>query len=135
MPHMHHFFFTMHLMVYSKDPKQGYLTNKAIEDIRGMFANDIFRNEMYHLFSLETEMRDEVKDEVKERLEELLAQTKTATFCSNEMYSLISKLASQLKNYQGKMIYGYMPKPLKESVDEIVKELAKDEQIADFYAE
>jgi len=125
----------LHLVVYSKDPKQGYLTNKAIEDMRGMFANDIFRNEMYHLFSLETEMRDEVKVEVKERLEDLLNQTQTDEFCSAEMYSLIYKLASQLKNYKGKMMYGYMPKPLKETVDEIVKELAKDQRIADFYAE
>lgn len=39
----------MHLMVYSKNKKQGYLTNKAIEEMRGMFANDIFRNELYHL--------------------------------------------------------------------------------------
>jgi len=125
----------MHLMVYSKDPKQGYLTNKAIEDMREMFANDIFRNEMYHLFTLETQMRDEVKQEARDKLEELLQASQTDDVCSKKMYSLLNKLAAQLKNYQGKMMYGYMPKPVKETVDEIVKELAKDERIADFYAE
>lgn len=44
----------IHLMVYSKDVKQGYLTNKGIEEMRRLFANDIFRNEMYHAFTLET---------------------------------------------------------------------------------
>jgi len=122
-------------MVYSKDPKQGYLTNKGIEDMRGMFAKDIFRNEMYHLFTLETEMRDEVKDEVKERLEELLAHTQTDASYSAEMYRLVSKLASQLKSHKGKMMYGYLPKAIKDTVNEIVRELSRDERIADLYAE
>ncbi len=125
----------IHLMVYSKDAKQGYLTNKGIEDMRGMFAKDIFRNEMYHLFTLETEMRDEVKDKVKERLEELLAETKTDTFCSDDMYRLIATLASQLKNHKGKNMYGYLPKSIKDTVDEIVRELSKDVRIAELYAE
>lgn len=55
----------IHLMVYSKDTKQGYLTNKGIEEMRRLFANDIFRNEMYHAFTLETQMRDEVRAEAK----------------------------------------------------------------------
>ena len=125
----------IHLMVYSKDAKQGYLTNKGIEDMRGMFANDIFRNEMYHLFTLETEMRDEVKDEVKERLEDLLSQTQMDDFCSAEMYGLLFKLTSQLKNHKGKKMYGYLPKSIKDTVDEIVRELSKDERIAELYAE
>lgn len=125
----------IHLMVYSKDPKQGYLTNKAIEDMRGMFANDIFRNEMYHLFTLETQMRDEVKQEARERLEELLQSSQVDDLCSIEIYTLLNKLTAQLENHHGKMMYGYLPKSIKETVDEIVKELVKDERIADFYAE
>ena len=51
----------IYLMVYTKDKKQGYLTNKGIEEMRALFANDIFRNEiMYHAFVLETNMRDSV---------------------------------------------------------------------------
>ena len=125
----------IHLMVYSKDPKQGYLTNKGIEDMRGMFTKDIFRNEMYHLFTLETEMRDEVKDEVKERLEELLAHTQADASYSAEMYRLVSKLASQLKSHKGKMMYGYLPKAIKDTVNKIVRELSRDERIAELYSE
>lgn len=125
----------IHLMVYSKDVKQGYLTNKGIEDMRGMFGRDIFRNEMYHLFTLETEMRDEVKDEVKERLEDLLSQTQVDGFFSTDMYGLITTLGSQLRNHKGKNIYGYLPKVIKDTVDEIVRELSKDERIAGLYAE
>lgn len=51
----------IHLMVYSKDEKQGYLTNNGIEEMRSLFAKDIFRNEMYQAFVLETNMRDSVQ--------------------------------------------------------------------------
>ena len=125
----------MHLMVYSKNPKQGYLTNKAIEDMRGMFANDIFRNELYYLFTLQTKMRDEVKAEAKNRLDKLFQISQEHGDCEYVLYELFSKLASQLKNHQGEMMYGYLPKSIKETVDNIVAELAKDERIADFYAE
>jgi len=125
----------MHLMVYSKDTKQGYLTNKAIEDMRGMFANDIFRNELYHLFALQTKMRDEVKQETKERLDDLLRLSQKDKPCADKMVGLFEKLTEQLKNHQGKMLYGYLAKPIKETVDAIVAELAKDDRVADFYAE
>lgn len=38
----------IHLMVYSKDTKRGYLINKGIDDMRSLFAKNIFRNEMYY---------------------------------------------------------------------------------------
>jgi len=125
----------MHLMVFSKDKKQGYLTNKAIENMRGMFNRDIFRNEMYHLFNLQTKMRDEVKQEVKDRLDRLLRRSQMNKPCSDNTVELFKKLIEQLKNHQGKKLYGYLAKPIKETVDAIVAELAKDNRIADFYAE
>ncbi|MDD4414804.1 MAG: MobP3 family relaxase [Oscillospiraceae bacterium] len=125
----------LHMIVYSKKLKQGYLTNKAIEKMRGMFANDIFRNEQYHLFALQTKMRDELKDEVKERLDELYRRSQEKISCDDKMHGLFEKLIGQLKNHQGKMLYGYLVKPIKETVDTIVAELAKDSRVADFYAE
>ena len=125
----------MHLMVYSKDPKQGYLTNKGIENMRGMFADDIFRNELYHLFSLENEMRDEVREESKRWLEKLFRHSQENRYCGNEIYVMFRTLISQLENYQGKKQYGYLPKSMKDTVDRIVFALAKDDRIADLYAQ
>lgn len=125
----------IHLMVYSKDVKQGYLTNKGIEEMRSLFANDIFRNEMYHDFTLETQMRDEVREAAKKRIDELLKSTKTSIAASKEMQTLYSQLVGQLSGYKGKKVYGYLPKSIKQTVDAIVAELAKDERIAELYAE
>lgn len=125
----------IHLMVYSKDTKQGYLTNKGIENMRGVFAKDIFRNEMYYAFTLETQMRDEVRAETKKRIDELLKSAETPIPVSNEIQNLYIRLISQLSDCKGKKIYGYLPKNIKETVDGIVVELAKDERIAGLYAE
>lgn len=125
----------IHLMVYSKDTKQGYLTNKGIEDMRAMFTKDIFRNEMYQAFTLETQMRDEVRAEAKKQIDELLSGAETPTSASEEIQNLYVRLISQLSNYKGKKMYGYLPKNIKQTVDAIVAEFAKDERIAELYAE
>ncbi len=125
----------IHLIVYSKDTKQGYLTNKGIENMRGVFAKDIFRNEMYYAFTLETQMRNKVRAETKKRIDELLKDTETPTSASEEIQNLYVRLTSQLSDYKGKKVYGYLPKNIKKTVDSIVAELAKDERIAELYYE
>lgn len=57
----------IHLVVYSENIKHGYLTKKGIDSLHSIFANDIFRNEMYHLFTLQTQMRNEVKQEAQKK--------------------------------------------------------------------
>ena len=125
----------IHLMVYSKDEKQGYLTNKGIEEMRSLVAKDIFRNEMYQAFVLETNMRDSVRNEMKKWIDELAENAKTPSDVSDELENLYAKLINQLANYKGKKVYGYMPKAIKNTVDAIVSELAKDERIAELYSE
>ena len=103
--------------------------------MHSIFANDIFRNEMYHLFTLQTQMRNEVKREAQQRIEELMKRTTESAPCSENMFFLISQLTEQLKKHKGKKLYGYLQKDNKNTVDAIVRELAKDNRIADFYAE
>ncbi|MBQ3564149.1 MAG: hypothetical protein IJA21_06065 [Clostridia bacterium] len=121
----------IHLMVYSKDGKQGWITRKTIEDMRRLFANDIFRNEQYKLFQMETQQRDLVKKKVKDIIED----TFIVYPASWELQNLFEILRQQLKNHSGKKVYGYLPKDIKETVNKIVAEFAKDEDVAELYAE
>lgn len=121
----------IHLVVYSKDGKQGWITKKTIEDMRRLFANDIFCNEQYKLFQMETGQRDLVKEKVKELIED----TFSVYPASWELQNLFEILRWQLKNYSGKKVYGYLPKDIKETVNKIVAEFAKDEDVAELYAE
>lgn len=125
----------IHLVIYSENIKHGYLTKKGIDSLHSIFANDIFRNEMYHLFTLQTQMRNEVKAAANQKIEELLQRSSESAPCSENMLFLISQLAEQLKKHKGKKLYGYLQKDIKNTVDAIVRELAKDNRIADFYAE
>lgn len=123
----------IHLMVYSKSG-QGYLTNKGIEKLRSRFGNDIFRNEQYKLFEMQTEIRNEIKQESKSVIDELLANVCENLVPSDELVELFRQLTDAMKEHKGKWLYGYLPKPTKELVDKIIHEIAKDEGIAAFYA-
>ena len=123
----------IHLMVYSKSG-QGYLTNKGIELLRSRFGNDIFRNEQYKLFEMQTEIRDELKGEARNVIEDLLAHIDSSITPSDGLVDLFNQLNEAMKQHKGKWLYGYLQKPVKEIVDKIVHEIAKDPGIAALYA-
>lgn len=123
----------IHLMVYSKSG-QGYLTNKGIELLRSRFGNDIFRNEQYKIFRMQTEIRNELKSEARDVIDELLANVDGNITPSDELVGLFRQLADAMKEHKGKWLYGYLPKPTKDLVDKIIHEIAKDEGIAALYS-
>lgn len=122
----------IHLMVFSKSG-QGYLTNNGIESMRSVFGNDIFRNEQYKLFEMQTEIRDELKNEAKNVIDDLLENINNGFYVSEKMVELFRKLDEQLKSYNGRLMYGYLPKSIKETVNSIVAELAKDKNMSKLY--
>ena len=121
----------VHLMVYAADAKQGWITKRAIEDMRSMFGNEIFRGEQYRLFEMQTKQRELVKEKFRERIKYFEDNSYTLT---PQLEYLFFNLAKQLKTVKGKKVYGYLPKEVKETVDKIVVELAKDKDIAELYS-
>ena len=119
----------VHLLVYSRDPRAGYLTNKGIESMRSAFARDLFRNEQYKLFQMETQQRDLLKQTVNKLLENM----DNSREAPPELVALFQTLVTQLDGYQGKRVYGYLPKPMKETVNKIVDELAKEPTVSQMY--
>ncbi len=122
----------IHLMVYSKKPRQGWLSKKGIEDMRRLFGNDIFHNEQYKLFQMETQQRDAVKYGFKKWIEYYQTHPYEAP---EPLTALFRKLMTQLETVKGKKVYGYLPKDIKDTVDQIVREIAKDPTVASLYAE
>lgn len=124
----------IHLMVYSKG-QEGHLSKQGIESMRSIFGNDIFRQEQYQLFQLQTELRQEVKAEAEQRLNDLISAAEADPQPNAEMYLLLVKLRKQLDGCQGKKVYGYLPKSLKATVNEIVAQLSVEPNIAKLYDE
>ena len=125
----------MHLLVYAKDAKQGWLTEKGIEELRSTFGNDIFRNEQYKLFKMETKLRNKLKEKTKYTLYELFASIDNSYEPTQRMLELFQKLISQLESYTGRKQYGYLPFDTKDTVNKIVIELSKNDDISKLYSE
>ena len=102
--------------------------------MRSAFGNDIFRNEQYKLFEMQTEIRDVLKNEAKNIIDDLLENINNDFHVSEKMAELFRKLAEQLKSYNGRLMYGYLPKSIKETVNNIVAELAKDKNLSKLYS-
>ena len=125
----------MHLVVYSKDPSQGWLTKKGIDELHSVFGNDIFRFEQQKLFRMETELRNKLKDETGFELLKRVGEAQKMYQPTPESVVLFRKLSYRLKNLSGKKLYAYLPKDVKEIVDRLVADLAKSEGIAQLYEE
>ncbi|SFC81014.1 MobP3 family relaxase [Ruminococcus albus] len=122
----------IHMIVYSKNPKKGYLTKQGIEKIRSVFANDIFQDELKSIYQQQTLTRDELKTLSDNQLHEILSKIGRGDF-NDDLILAVKKLHEQLKTAKGKKVYGYLPKEIKHTVDEIFSMLAQNEHIAKLY--
>ena len=123
----------IHLLVYSTNPKQGFLTKAGIDKIRSAFANDIFHDDLQSIYQEQTVSRDELKAVSKNEFESIVNRIASNDHTDPQLGELIRKLYIQLQNVKGKKVYGYLPKEIKETVNKIFSELAKDENIQQLY--
>ena len=123
----------IHLLVYSTNPKQGFLTKAGIDKIRSAFANDIFHDDLQSIYQEKTVSRDELKAVSKNEFESIVNIIASNDHTDPQLEELIRKLYIQLQNVKGKKVYGYLPKEIKETVNKIFSELAKDENIRQLY--
>lgn len=123
----------IHMMVYSTNPKNGFLTNKGIDKIRKMFACEIFKNDLIHIYQEQTKARDEIKLYSKDVVENLLKEIEQPLINNDVIFQKILSLRESLKDYHGRMVYGYIPKNAKQLVNDILKELEKDDNIKQLY--
>ena len=123
----------IHLLVYSENTKEGFLTNEEINKIRSAFANDIFHDDLQSIYQEQTLSRDELKAVSKTEFESVVRKIQQSDFENPQLENLIRKLYSQLQNVKGKKVYGYLPQEVKETVNSIFSELANDDNIRQFY--
>lgn len=123
----------VHIVVYSKNSKEGYLTNAGIEKIRSVFANDIYKDERQNLYQQQTVVRDKLRSEAKFVMKNLLSELQNSNFENQHLEVLVLKLHSQLRDSKGKKVYGYLQPNVKKTVDEIVAELAKNPVLKKMY--
>jgi len=122
----------IHLLVYSTNPKQGYLTNEGIKKIRSKFANDIFQDELKSIYQEQTMRRNELKAMSENQMKEIVSEIGTGDI-DECLAGMVMQLYDQLQTAKGKKVYGYLPKEVKQSVDNIFDILAQNEHIIKLY--
>jgi len=123
----------IHMICYSVNPADGYLTKKGIEKMKSGLVKNIFKNEMQLIYIEQSQRRDRLKADSKEMLLQLIAEMKIGTIQNTQIEKLFLNLAEKLKYTKGKRVYGYLQPSVKAIVDEIVDELSKEEKVSKAY--
>ena len=123
----------IHMMAWSAEPKQGYLTEKGIEQMRSILSNDIFRDELLSLYQEKDQSYQEVRDAAMAAMSRLIREMKSGLCHSPVIAGQMETLAGMLAEAKGKKVYGYLKKPVKAQVDAIADELAKLPEVAECY--
>lgn len=123
----------VHLMVYSTKDNDGYLTEKSIEAMRSELAHDIFRQDFAHIYEEQNQARAELKAGAADVMRELMDALQSGTLVSLEIEQKMVRLSKRLQNTGGKKVYGYLKRDVKNLIDQIVDELAKDRRVAELY--
>lgn len=124
----------MHMVCYSKNPREGFLTEKGIETIKSALARDIFQNELREIYMQQTIHRDHAGNAARESLRQSLEKLQSGIRENETDAVLMAQLAEKLESHKGKMVYGYLRPPVKAIVNEIVDELAKTPLVEDAYS-
>ena len=123
----------IHMVVFSSDPKEGYLTRQGIQQVKSAFGRRIFQQDLLHVYEQKTEYRDALGRDAERTMAELIAQMETGQLQNENLEQPILELSRRLQNTKGKTVYGYLPPTAKALVDAIVDELAKEERVAAAY--
>ncbi|KTE92469.1 serine/threonine protein phosphatase [Desulfitobacterium hafniense] len=123
-----------HMLIYSVNPREGYVTKFAIDKMRSCLAKEIFQQDLIQIYSEQTVQRNKLAGKSREALREIIGRMSGSLCESETIEALFANLAERLKHTSGKKQYGYLKAPLKAIVDQIVDELAKDGQVSEAYA-
>ena len=115
-----------HLLIYSTG-KQPYINRTGIEKIKSAVATDIFRDELSVIYKEQQQSITATYDESAKILDDI-----TTTGKENIRDKLL-QLSEKLEKYQGKKVYGYLPKEMKALVNSIASDLAKEPAVQDAY--
>ena len=124
----------IHMVIFSTDPSEGYLTKEGIRTVKSAFARHIFEQDLITVYKRQTEYRNTLQQEAREKMSELIERMGSGTIQSDRLEMLTDELAERLRDTKGKKVYGYLPPATKRIVDAIVDELSRDERVAEAYS-
>ena len=124
----------VHMVIFSTDPKEGYLTKQGIKQIKSALVRQVYKDDLLNVYQKQTAHRYLLQDNALEVMDSLIQKMQDGDLKNPKLELLIAELAERLQNYSGKKVYGHLPLATKRIVDAIVDEIASDERVAEAYS-
>ena len=115
----------VHMMAWSATPGQAYLDRDGIRQIKSTLTNQIFQQELLHVYEQKSVSRDELVRQTRQAMLELAQRMRDGLCICPDAEKGLWDLSQKMNGVQGKKVYGYLPKPMKQLVDEVVDAMAK----------
>ena len=115
----------VHMMAWSATPGQAYLNRNGIRQIKSTLTNQIFQQELLHLYEEKSASRDELVRQTRQAMLELAQRMRDGLCICPTAEKKLWELSQKLDDVKGKKVYGYLSKPMKQLVDEVVDAMGK----------
>ena len=115
----------VHMMAWSAKSGQAYLDKDGIRQIKSTLTNQIFQQELLHLYEEKGASRDELVRQTRQAMLELAQRMRDGLCICPTAERKLWELSQKLGDVSGKKVYGYLPKPMKKLVDEVVDAMEK----------
>lgn len=83
----------IHMIIFSTDPKEGYLTKDGIRQVKSTFARRIYQADRMHVYQQKDQSRDTLQREARRAMTECVSQLKCGTICDPKLEQLVTELA------------------------------------------
>ncbi len=122
----------VHMIVYSVG-KEPYLSKQGIQNMKSAFTREIFKQDLLQIYEEQTQYRNTLSEESRAKMQKIIADIQLGSFENAALLTMIQELSRQLKTAKGKKVYGYLPQPSRDLVNNIIDELSKDPRLAELY--
>ena len=123
----------IHMMVWSDDPKEGFLTKDGIAAMRSKLTNAIFRDEMQQIYARKDMAYSDLVEAAQNAMREMISRMQRQVCDSPIIEDNMCQLVQALETTTGKKQYGYLKKPLKQLVDTVVDALTELPEVSECY--
>ena len=122
----------IHMMIWTD--QKTVLKRDAVVKLRSAMTNSIFQAELENLYIQKDAAYKDVTDATRTVMHDLVDRMESVSDPPASIQQKLLELALELRMVGGKKQYGYLKKPLKDKVDEIVDELEKLPEVAAYYS-
>ena len=124
----------IHMMLWSDDPKYGFLRKNNLRHLQSVLTNTIYADELKEVYIQKDIAYKDVTEAARETMRNIIDRIEHIAEPPLSIQQKLLELANELASVSGKKQYGYLKKALKELVDSIADELETIPEVAAYYA-